>query len=100
MVTILERDSIGRIATVRIVEGILNRYKYDDIGRVTSTKDAADYETRFQYNKIDTLTQIHSVADRTTQRQFGTCPRMLKKKRYQVIEIISIGTMPKNGLSR
>ncbi|MGR4021367.1 RHS repeat-associated core domain-containing protein [Vibrio harveyi] len=84
MVTTLEHDSTGRIVTVRVGGEILNRYKYDDIGRVTSIKDAADYEMRFQYNKIDTLTQFHSAADRTIQRQFGSCPRMLRKETLPV----------------
>ncbi|WP_454875722.1 RHS repeat-associated core domain-containing protein [Pseudomonas farris] len=59
LITAYERDSVGRLLTKTLPDGIQVEYRYDSLGRLTSVDDGHDHPLEFEYDQQDRLITEH-----------------------------------------
>ncbi|WP_095052835.1 RHS repeat-associated core domain-containing protein [Pseudomonas sp. Irchel s3b2] len=59
LITAYERDSVGRLLTKTLPDGLQIDYRYDSLGRLTSVDDGHDHPLEFEYDQQDRLITEH-----------------------------------------
>ncbi|MCO8310403.1 RHS repeat protein [Pseudomonas mandelii] len=59
LITAYQRDSVGRLLTKTLPDGIQVEYRYDSLGRLTSVDDGHDHPLEFEYDQQDRLVTEH-----------------------------------------